>query len=69
VSPPFVGVAVKVTDVPSQTGFAEGATATLTGRIGSTVSVTVLEDAGLPVAHGTAFDVRMTYTWSPVIGV
>ena len=34
VAPPFVGVAVKVTVVPEQTGFAEGAIAMLTGRLG-----------------------------------
>jgi len=32
----LVGVAVKVTEVPAQTGFAEGETKTLTGRFGLT---------------------------------
>ena len=42
-------MAVKVTDVPSQTGLAEAAMDTLTGRSGLTTIVTVLEVAGLPV--------------------
>ena len=44
-----MGVAVKVTEVPAHTGFAEGATDTLTGSRGFTVMVTVLDVAGLPV--------------------
>ena len=51
VDPPFVGVAVKVTEVPAQTGFAETATEILTGSNGFTVMVTVFEVAGLPVGH------------------
>ena len=47
----MVGVAVKVTEVPAQTGFAEGAIITLTGRFGLTVMVIVFEVAGLPVAQ------------------
>ena len=46
-----MGVAVKVTEVPAQTGFAEGATDTLTASSGLTVMVTVLDAAGLPVGH------------------
>ena len=46
-----MGVAVKVTEVPAQTGLAEGAIDTLTGRRGFTVMVTVLDVAGLPVGH------------------
>ena len=49
--PPFVGVAVKVTEVPAQTGFAEAATETLIGSNGFTVMVTVFDVAGLPVGH------------------
>ena len=45
----MIGVAVKVTEVPSQTGFAEAAIETLTGCNGFTVIDTVLEVAGLPV--------------------
>ena len=59
----MVGVAVKVTEVPEQTGLAEAAIATLTGKFGLTVMVTVLEVAGLPVAQ-VAFEVKMQVTAS-----
>jgi len=58
---------VKVTEVPAQTGLADGVIETLTGKFGLTVIVTVLELAGLPVAQ-VAFDVIITYTWSPLTG-
>ena len=48
VVPPLVGVAVYVTEVPAQTGFAEAPTETLTGSSGFTVMVTIFEVAGLP---------------------
>ena len=41
--PPLVGVAVKVTSVPAQTGFELTARLTLTGRSGLTVTVTLAE--------------------------
>ncbi len=63
VVPPLVGVAVYVTEVPEQTGFAEGAMDTLTGNVVLTVIVTVLDVAGLPVAQD-AFDVRTQVTAS-----
>ena len=44
----MVGVAVKVTWVPAQTGFAEAPMETATGSSGFTVIVTVLEVAGFP---------------------
>jgi hypothetical protein len=44
----LVGVAVKVTDVPSQTGFVSTEIVTLAVRMGFTVIVTVLEVAGFP---------------------
>ena len=47
----MVGVAVKVTEVPAHTGFAEAAIETLTGSSGFTVMVRVLEVAGLPVGQ------------------
>jgi hypothetical protein len=53
-------VAVKVTLAPAQIVVADGVTATLTGRSGFTVIVTVFDVAGLPVGHGVAFDVRTT---------
>ena len=54
--PPFEGVAVQVTEVPAQTGFAEAAIETLTGRIGFTVMVTVFDVAGFPDGQ-VAFEV------------
>jgi hypothetical protein len=60
----LVGVAVKVTDVPAQIGLDEAAIDTLTGRFGLTVIVTVLEVAGLPVAH-VALEVITQVTWAP----
>jgi hypothetical protein len=58
--PPFVGVAVKVTDVPAQmVPEGDAAILTLAGSNGSTVIVIVLDVAGLPVAHD-AFDVITT---------
>ena len=37
--PPLVGVAVKMTEVPVQTGLADGATTTLTGGVEAQVPV------------------------------
>jgi hypothetical protein len=64
----LVGVAVKVTEIPAQTGLAEAATDTLTGRLGFTVMVTVFEVAGLPVGH-VVFEVKMQVTASLFEGV
>ena len=66
--PPLVGVAVKVTFVPEQIVVAEAEILTLTGRLGFTVMVTVLEVAGLPVAH-VAFDVMCTVIVAPLVNV
>jgi len=63
-----VGVAVKVTGVEVQTGFAEAAIETLTGKFGLTVMVTVLDVAGLPVAQ-VAFEVNTQVTASLFNGV
>jgi len=63
VVPPLVGVAVKVTFVPEQIVVAEAEILTLTGRLGFTVMVTVLEVAGLPVAQ-VALDVNTQVTTS-----
>ena len=54
---------MKVTLVPAQTGLAEAAIETLTGRFGFTVMVTVFEVAGLFVGQ-VAFEVSMQTTWS-----
>ena len=59
---------MKVTEVPSQTGLADGSIETLTGKTGSTVMVTVLEVAGLPDLQ-VRLDVIITYTWSPLTGI
>ena len=67
VVPPLVGVAVNVTEVPAQTGLAEAATDTLTGRRGFTVIVTAFEVAGLPVGQ-VALDVRTQVTRSLLTG-
>jgi hypothetical protein len=49
-------VVLNVTDVPAQTGLAEGAIAMLTGKSGLTVIVTTFELAGFPVAQ-VAFEI------------
>jgi len=64
----LVGVAVKVTDVPVQTGLDEAAIATLAGRFGLTIIVTVFDVAGLPVAH-VALEVMTQVTRSPLARV
>ena len=46
--PPFTAVAVKVTDVPGTTGFAEAAMVTLTATLWLTIIVMALEVAGFP---------------------
>ena len=55
---------MKVTETPEQTGLADAETVTLTGKIGLTVIVTVLDVAGLPVAH-VAFEVNTHETVFP----
>ena len=55
----MTGVGVKVTEVPAQTGLAEAAIETLTGKTGLTVMVTVFEVAGLPVTQDK-LDVMIT---------
>jgi hypothetical protein len=49
--PPLTGVAVKVTDVPAQTGFADGVIDTLAGRLEFTVIVMIFDASGLPVVQ------------------
>ena len=63
--PPWVGVAVKVTEVPAQIAPAgTAAMLTLTGSIGLTVMVIPAEVAGLPLVQ-MAFDVNSTVITSP----
>jgi hypothetical protein len=59
---------VNVTEVPAQTGLAEAATDTLTGRLGFTVMVTVFEVAGLPVGQ-VALEVKTQMTRSLLAGI
>jgi hypothetical protein len=67
VVPPFVGVAVNVTDVPSHIAPAgEAAMLTLAGRLGLTAIVIPEDVAGDPVTHGVAFEVITTVTTSPL---
>jgi hypothetical protein len=61
-------VAVKMTDVPAHTGFADAATETLTGRIGFTVMVTAPEVAGFPVAQ-VAFEINSQVIISLLAGI
>jgi hypothetical protein len=49
--PPFIGVAVKVTLIPWQTGFWDATIDKLTGRFGFTVIVIVFDMAGFPVTQ------------------
>ena len=66
----MTGVAVKVTDVPEHIvlpGFA--AILTDGTNTGLTVIVIVLLVAGLPVAHGVALEVKITFTMSPLARV
>ena len=63
----MTGVAVKVTEVPAQTGFADGAMDTLTGNNGLTVMFTTFEVAGFPLAHGS-LDVKTQEIASPFAG-
>ena len=63
----MTGEAVKLTEAPAQTGFAEGVTVTLIGSSGFTFMVMVFEVAGLPVAQ-MAFEVRTQITASLLIG-
>lgn len=64
----MIGVAVNETDVPAQTGFAEAATETLTGKRGLTVMVTAPDVAGLPETH-VALEVSMHMTISLFTGM
>ena len=68
-TPPCVGEAVNVTDVPAQTGFAVGATKTLTGRFGLTLIVIVFEVAGLFEIQTDMEELRMLWTRSPLNGL
>ena len=64
----MVGVAVKVTEVPEQTGFADAAIETLTGSGLLTVMVIVFDVAGLPVAQ-VALEVKTQVIASAFNGI
>jgi hypothetical protein len=68
VVPPFIGVAVKVTDDPGQKGFDDAVMVTPAGRFELTIIVIIFEVAGLPVVH-CAPEVSMQRTWSPFAGL
>ena len=63
----MVGVAVKMAEVPKQTGLEDAEIDTLTGSSGLTIIVTVFEVAGLPVGH-VAFEVSTQMTASLFAG-
>ena len=65
--PPFVGVAVNMTEVPWQAGLAEVVIETLTGSCGLAVMMIRLEVSGLLVAH-VSLEVRIQDTVSPFEG-
>ena len=65
--PPLTGAAVKVTGLPSQTGLVDGDTVMLTGSIGLTNVIMVLEVVGLFSAQEIV-EVSSQFTWSPSCG-
>ena len=62
------GEALYVTIVPEQTGLTDGEIVILTGKIGLTIIVTVLDVAGFPLAQG-ALEVSLQVTRSPLRGI
>ena len=66
--PSLAGVAVKVTELPEQKGFADATMDIPTSRFGLTVMVMLLLVAGFPVGQ-TAFEVRTQLTISPFAGI
>jgi len=68
VDPPLVGVAVKVTFVPIQTGLLLATMLTLATAAALTVMVITFDVAGLPVGQ-VALEVMTTFTWSLLTGV
>lgn len=66
--PPFKGVVVKDTRVPTQAGFCEAATVTLTGRFGLTIIAIPFDVAGLPEVQAK-LEVSTHVTRSPFRGI
>ena len=66
--PPFVGVAVNVTELPGQKGFVDAAMVIPAGRLALTIMVIKFDVAGLPVGQ-EMLEVRMQDTRSPDAGL
>jgi hypothetical protein len=64
-----VGVAVNVTGLPWQQGFADAAMEIVTGSIGFTTMVIPLEVAGLFDMHSVSEEVKIQVTTSLFTGV
>ena len=67
--PPFMVAAVNVTEFPWQNGFSDAFIETLTGRIGFTTMVIVLDVSGLFKMHPVMDEVKMQDTRSPDAGL
>jgi hypothetical protein len=68
VVPPFIGVAVKVTDDPGQKGFDDAAMVTLAERFELTIIVITFDVAGLPSGQAI-LEVKIQVTKSPFDGL
>jgi hypothetical protein len=68
VVPPFIGVAVKVTDDPGQKGLDDAAMVTPAGRFELTIIVIMFDVAGLPSGQAI-LDVNIHDTKSPFDGL
>ena len=68
VDPPFIGMAVKVTDDPGQKGLLDADILTPAGRLLFCIIVILMLDAGLLDVQGSD-DVRIQLTWSPFAGL
>ena len=66
--PPFIGVAVKVTELPGQNGLADAPMVIPTGRLALTIIVIKFDVEGLPVGQAM-LEVRMQDTRSPDAGL
>ena len=66
--PPLTGMAVNVTVVPAQTGFAEATIETLTGNPEFTIIVTGFDTAGFSEVHA-ALEVILHVITSPFTGI
>ncbi len=63
----MTGNAVKITEVPAQTGFADAVMVTETGKFGFTVMQTWFEVAGFPVVQ-VLLEFRLQVMQSPFTG-